>query len=85
MYNDHLGQRQEITMPKSEVAIIENPLYAIMNERNSVLQRLITKLNLLDAIDQQSGSGKLDLIIQLPYVIKTDARRAQAELRRKRH
>jgi len=83
VYNDRLGQRQEITMPKAEVAIIENPLYAIMNERNSVLQRLISKLNLLDAIDQQSGSGKLDLIIQLPYVIKTDARRAQAELRRK--
>ena len=69
-------------MPKSKVAIIENPFYAVMNEKNSVLQRLVRKLNILDAIDEQSGSGKLDLIIQLPYVIKTEARRQQAELRR---
>jgi len=64
------------------VAIIENPLYSVMNEPNSTLQRLITKLNLLDVIDQQSGSGKLDLIIQLPYVVKTEARKLQAEKRR---
>lgn len=83
LYNDRLGRREEVTLPKKMVAIIENPLYAIMNEPNSTLQRLIRKLNLLDAIDEQSGSGKLDLIIQLPYVIKTDARRAQAEQRRK--
>jgi len=83
VYNDRTGMREELTLPKKSVAIVENPLYAIMNERNSVLQRLINKLNLLDAIDQQSGSGKLDLIIQLPYVIKTEARRAQAEHRRK--
>lgn len=83
VYNDRKGIRQEIVMPKSSVAIIENPMYAITNERNSTLQRLIRKLNLLDVIDEQSSSGKLDLIIQLPYVIKTDARREQAELRRK--
>jgi hypothetical protein len=72
-----------VLLPKSLVAIVENPLYSIMNEPNSVLQRLIQKLNLLDAIDEQSGSGKLDLIIQLPYVIKTQARQEQAEIRRK--
>ena len=83
VYNDKTGIREEITMEKKDVAIIENPLYAVMNEKNSVLQRLITKLNLLDAIDIQSGSGKLDLIIQLPYVIKTETRRQQAETRRK--
>lgn len=83
VYNDRKGIKQEIVMPKSEVSIIENPLYAIMNAPNSTLQRLIRKLNLLDAIDEQSGSGKLDLIIQLPYVIKTDLRRQQAEDRRK--
>jgi hypothetical protein len=83
LYNDRNGQRQEITLPKSMVAIIENPLYAVMNEPNSTLQILISKLNILDAIDQQSGSGKLDLIIQLPYIIKTQARREQAENRRK--
>lgn len=82
LYNDKIGQKEEIVLSKSMVAIIENPLYAIMNEPNGTLQRLISKLNLLDAIDQQSGSGKLDLIIQLPYIIKTDARRAQAEQRR---
>ena len=83
LYNERTGRRENVTLPKKMVAIIENPLYAIMNEPNSTLQRLIRKLNILDAIDEQSGSGKLDLIIQLPYVIKTDARRAQAEQRRK--
>lgn len=83
LYNESRGEKEEITLPKANVAIIENPLYAIMNERNSILQRLIAKLNLLDAIDEQSGSGKLDLIIQLPYVVKSDARKIQAEARRK--
>lgn len=83
LYNDKTGRREEVTLPKTTVAIVENPLYAIMNEPNSTLQRLIRKLYILDAIDEQSGAGKLDLIIQLPYVIKTDARRAQAEERRK--
>ena len=82
VYNDRTGRKEQITVPKKTTAIIENPLYAIMNEPNSVLQRLITKFNLLDAIDAQSGSGKLDLIVQLPYVIKTDMRREQAEKRR---
>jgi hypothetical protein len=82
VYNERTGRKEDITLPKSMVAIIENPLYAVMNEPNSTLKRLITKLNLLDAIDQQSGSGKLDLIIQLPYVIKTEARRKEAEKRR---
>lgn len=83
VYNELTGQKKDITLPKSMVAIIENPFYSVMNEPNSTLQRLIRKLNLLDAIDDQSGSGKLDLIIQLPYVIKTEARRQQAEQRRK--
>lgn len=83
IYNEQKGIREEIIMPKKLVAIVENPLYAIMNEPNSVLQRLIRKLNILDVIDEQSGSGKLDVIIQLPYVIKTEARKQQAELRRK--
>ena len=83
VYNERKGEKEEIIMPKRSVAIIENPLYAIINEHNSTMQRLVRKLNLLDAIDEQSGSGKLDLIIQLPYVIKTDARRQQAENRRK--
>lgn len=83
VYNDKTGQREEIILPKSIVGIIENPLFAVMNEPNSTLKRLIRKLNILDAIDEQSGSGKLDLIIQLPYVIKTEARRQQAEQRRK--
>jgi hypothetical protein len=83
LYNETLGQRQEITVPKSTVAIVENPLYSVMNEPNSTLQRLIAKLNLLDSVDTQSASGKLDLIIQLPYVIKSEARRQQAEQRRK--
>ena len=83
VYNDKTGQKEDILVPKSTVAIIENPLYAIINEPNSTLQRLIRKLNLLDVIDEQSGSGKLDLIIQLPYTIKSEARRQQAENRRK--
>lgn len=77
------GRRQEITLPKSAVAIIENPLYAVMNDHNSTLKRLIRKINLLDVVDEQSSSGKLDIIIQLPYVIKTEARKQQAEQRRK--
>lgn len=83
LYNDRTGKKEEVTLPKSVVAIIENPLYAVINEPNSTMQRLIRKLNLLDAIDEQSGAGKLDLIIQLPYIIKSDARRQQAEKRRK--
>ena len=83
LYNDKTGQKEDILLPKKSVAIIENPLYAVINEPNSTMQRLIRKLNLLDAIDEQSGSGKLDLIIQLPYVIKSEARRQQAENRRK--
>lgn len=83
VYNDRTGEKQDIILPKTKVAIIENPLYAVCNEHNSTMQRLIRKLNLLDAIDEQSGSGKLDLIIQLPYVIKSEARRQQAETRRK--
>ena len=83
LYNERTGTKENILVPKSTVAIIENPLYAVVNEPNSTMQRLIRKLNLLDVIDEQSGSGKLDLIIQLPYVIKTEARRQQAENRRK--
>ncbi len=83
LYNEMTGRKEEITMHKSKVAIVENPLYPVMNEPNSTMQRLIRKLALLDSIDEQSGSGKLDLIIQLPYVIKSDARRQQAEKRRK--
>ena len=83
LYNDRKGLKEEVTLSKSIVAIVENPLYAIMNEPNSTLQRLIRKLNLLDTIDEQSGSGKLDLIIQLPYVVKSPTRKAQAEERRK--
>lgn len=83
VYNEQTGRKEDIVVPKSTVAIIENPLYAVINEPNSTMQRLIRKLNLLDVIDEQSGSGKLDLIIQLPYVIKTEARRQQAENRRK--
>lgn len=81
VYNEKTGCREDITVPKKTVAIVENPLYAVMNEPNSTMQRLIRKLNLLDAVDEQSGSGKLDMIIQLPYVIKTDARRKQADKR----
>lgn len=83
LYNDQKGEKEDVKLPKSMVAIIENPLYAVINERNSTMQRLIRKLNLLDAIDEQSGSGKLDLIVQLPYVVKGESRRAQAEQRRK--
>ena len=83
VYNEQTGRKEDIVVPKSAVAIIENPLYAVINEPNSTMQRLIRKLNLLDVIDEQSGSGKLDLIVQLPYVIKTEARRQQAENRRK--
>lgn len=82
VYNDRTGQKQDVILPKRSVSIIENPLYAVINETNSTMQRLIRKLNLLDAIDEQSGSGKLDLIIQLPYAVKSDARRAQANKRR---
>jgi len=83
LYNDKFGRKQELVLPKSMTAIIENPFYSIMNEPNSILQRLIRKLNLLDAIDEQSSSGKLDLIIQLPYAIRSQARKKQAEDRRK--
>lgn len=83
LYNERNGLREEVTLPKQLVAIVENPMYSVMNEPNSTLQRLMRKLNILDAIDEQMGSGKLDLIIQLPYVIKSDARREQAEARRK--
>ena len=83
LYNEATGLKEDIMLPKSGVAIIENPFYAVMNERNGTLARLTHKLNLLDAIDEQSSSGKLDLIIQLPYIIKGEARKQQAELRRK--
>ena len=83
VYNEKTGQKEEVVVPKSTVAIVENPLYAIINEPNSTMKRLIRKLNLLDAVDEQSSSGKLDLIIQLPYIIKTPARKAQADARRK--
>ena len=83
VYNEKTGRKQDVKIPKSRAAIVENPLYAVINEPNSTMQRLIRKLLLLDSIDEQSGSGKLDLIIQLPYVIKSDARRKQAEDRRK--
>lgn len=83
LFNEKRGMREDITLEKSMVAIVENPFYSVMNEPNSTLQRLISKLRLLDAVDDQSASGKLDLIIQLPYVIKSQARRDQAEQRRK--
>lgn len=82
LYNQQTGLYEVITLPKTLVAIVENPLYAVMNEPNSTLRRLIEKINLLDVIDKQSGSGKLDLLIQLPYVLKTDKRIQQAENRR---
>lgn len=82
IYNEKQGKREDIILPKKMVAIIENPLFAILNEPNSTLQRLIRKLNLLDYVDEQSGSGKLDLIIQLPYTIKNELRQAQADKRR---
>ncbi len=82
LYNELVGRREEVILPKHTVCIVENPWYSVMNEPSSTMQRLIRKLNLLDAIDEQSGSGKLDLIIQLPYAIKTDFRKEQAEMRR---
>jgi hypothetical protein len=82
-YNEAKGIQQEVLVQKNMVAIVENPLYSVMNETNSTLQRLLRKLNLLDAVDEQSGSGKLDLIIQLPYVIKTESRRQEADKRLK--
>lgn len=82
LYDERTGERKEITVPKRMTAIIENPLYAVMNEPNSTLQRLIRKLAMLDSVDEQTSSGKLDLIIQLPYVVKSEARRQQAEQRR---
>ena len=83
LYNDRTGKKEELLLQKAAVAIIENPFFAIMNEPNSTMQRLIRKFSLLDIVDEQTGSGKLDMIIQLPYIIKTDARRTQAENRRK--
>ena len=83
VYNERIGRQDDIVLPKSMVAIIENPLYAVINEPNSTMQRLIRKLSLLDVTDEQTASGKLDLIIQLPYIIKTEARRQQADQRRK--
>ena len=83
LYDEKSGRQREVVLPKTMVAIIENPLYAVINEPNSTMQRLIRKLNLLDVIDEQNGSGKLDMIIQLPYIIKTPARKKQAEERRK--
>lgn len=83
LYNDRTGEKEEILLPKNQVAIIENPLYAVVNEYNSTMQRLIRKLSLLDVTDEQTASGKLDLIMQLPYVIKTETRREQVERRRK--
>lgn len=83
VYNDQTGNKEALILPKRTVAIIENPLYAVINEPNSTMQRLIRKLALLDVVDEQNSSGKLDLIIQLPYIIKTEARRQQAETRRK--
>lgn len=83
VYNEEIGRRQQIFYNKQQVAIIENPLYAVMNEPNSILKRLLRKLSLLDVIDEQSGAGKLDLIIQLPYVLKGEAKKQQAEARRR--
>lgn len=82
VYDDRDGKHKEVTVPKEHVAIVENPFYAVMNEPNSVLKRLVHKMNILDAIDDQSGSAKLDLIIQLPYTIKSDTRQAQADKRK---
>lgn len=82
VYNEESGQKEDIVLPKKNIGIIENPLYAVMNEPSSTMQRLIRKLNLLDAIDEQSGSGKLDLIIQLPYSVKSELRKKQADQRR---
>ena len=82
-YDDRIGKRKDICVPKNTIAIVENPLYAVINEPNSTMQRLIRKLSLLDVTDENTASGKLDLIMQLPYTIKTEARRKQAEDRRK--
>lgn len=82
LYNENTGKKQDVILSKKDVAIVENPFYSVMNEHNSTMQRLIRKLNLLDVIDEQSGAGKLDIIIQLPYVIKSQARKQQAEQRR---
>ena len=83
VYNEETGRKEDLVLPKNSIGIVENPLYSVINEPNSTMRRLIRKLNLLDSIDEQSGAGKLDLLIQLPYIIKTDARREQAEKRRK--
>ena len=83
LYNDRKGEKEDIILPKRQVSIVENPFYSVVNEPNSTMQRLIRKLSLLDVIDEQTASGKLDLIIQLPYVVKTEARREQADKRRK--
>ena len=83
LYNEETGKKEEVIVSKNRTAIVENPFYSVMNEKSSTMQRLIRKLNLLDAIDEQSGAGKLDMVIQLPYVIKSDARKKQAEDRRK--
>ena len=83
LYNEKTGKKEELILPKKTVGIIENPLYTVINEQNSTMQRLKRKLALLDMVDEQNSSGKLDLIIQLPYVVKSDARRQQAEKRRK--
>ena len=83
LYNDRKGEKEDVILPKRQVSIVENPFYSVVNEPNSTMQRLIRKLSLLDVIDEQTASGKLDLIIQLPYVVKTEARREQADKRRK--
>jgi hypothetical protein len=83
IYNDKTGRREDILLPKKVVAIVENPLYAVINERNSTMQRLVRKMALLDFTDERTASGKLDLIVQLPYIIKSEGRRLQAETRRK--
>ena len=83
LYNDRTGQKEEVILPKEQVAIVENPFYSVMNEPNSTVQRLISKLRIMDAVDEQAGSGKLDLIIQLPYTVKSPARKEQAQERRR--
>lgn len=83
VYNEETGRKEDVVVPKSIVAIIENPMYSVMNEPNSTMRRLIRKLNLLDAVDEQSSSGKLDLIIQLPYIVKSELKKREAEKRRK--
>jgi len=83
LYNDRTGQKEEVILPKERAAIVENPFYSVMNEPNSTVQRLIRKLRIMDAVDEQAGSGKLDLIIQLPYTVKSPARKEQAQERRK--